>query len=536
MKSKKYIMESDQRIVVKVIGDYIANLIDNSDSNLTSDVRSRNMTISNLVGRLKTEDVHPETDYVFLSIGTEEYFSNDQSVNMLCDLIYDIYPNAKYYVIEGFLSMEDANNFDEDEYDDIEQQRFVYYNEFKKNRFKVIRTNVLFSDETIEPNSTEILNFRKEISLLTTGDVNLIGGGSKMDDGTNLTIHHNVSLNNGDDETDFDTIYEFINRFEKIVKSKNVYSINTGSKYDPNIHQIEIALRFLLPNYVSDFKSDGVFDRETEDAIRTYQVSRNFVPTGIADPETIEEIFYDLKIDGFDDDDLGKFLNDIGKTETEDEVYMDGEVDYSNVGLDSTQSANVQLMIDYMNQEGITNPYTQIGILSCIGKECGFNPQSEICYDGTPNADLRSLFDCRLRKYDEPGLTELKKDCEDFFEAIYGVEAQHCFNWSTGNDSPGDGYNYRGRGFNQLTFKSNYKTYGNIIGEDLVSDPDKLNEPDVAAKVAVAFLTNGSSVPEFDDKRKATDYFVNANNSGARPQQQNFDSAYTWMDKFEVVP
>jgi len=528
-------MESDRRIVVKVIGDYIANLIDNSDSNLTSDVRSRNMTISNLVGRLKTEDIHPETDYVFLSIGAEEYFSNDQSVNMLCDLIYDVYPNAKYYVIEGFLSMEDANNFDEDEYDDIEQQRFVYYNEFKKNRFKVIRTNVLFSDETIEPNSTEILNFRKEISLLTMGDVNLIGSRSKMDDEGD-DDEYEFSINN-DDETDYNSIYEFLQRFEKIVKSKNVYTIS--GKYNPDVHQIEIAIKFLMSGNVNNFTNEGIFDNETKNAIRKYQLLNGITPTGVADPETIEDIYYDLKIHGFDEDDLGNYLKDKnynGKVETEDEVYMDGEVDYSDVGLDSTQSANVQLMIDYMNQEGITNPYTQIGILSCIGKECGFNPQSELCYNDTPNADLRRLFDCRLKKYNEPQLTALKNKCNDFFEAIYGVAAKPCFNWSTGNDNPGDGYRYRGRGFNQLTFKSNYKTYGNIIGEDLVSDPDKVNEPDVAAKVAVAFLTNGSSVPEFDDKRKATDYFVNANNSGTRPQQQNFDSANSWMNKFEVVP
>ncbi len=56
-----------------------------------------------------------------------------------------------------------------------------------------------------------------------------------------------------------------------------------------------------------------------------------------------------------------------------------------------------------------------------------------------------------------------------------------------GNTSPGDGYKYRGRGIIQLTGKSNYKTYGNKLGIDLVNKPELASNPDIAVKVAARY-------------------------------------------------
>jgi predicted chitinase len=57
-----------------------------------------------------------------------------------------------------------------------------------------------------------------------------------------------------------------------------------------------------------------------------------------------------------------------------------------------------------------------------------------------------------------------------------------------GNDSPGDGFKYRGRGFIQITGKDMYKAVGNKIGVDLISNPDLANEPAIAAKIVPAFF------------------------------------------------
>ena len=57
-----------------------------------------------------------------------------------------------------------------------------------------------------------------------------------------------------------------------------------------------------------------------------------------------------------------------------------------------------------------------------------------------------------------------------------------------GNTAAGDGFKYRGRGYIQLTGKDNYRTYGEVIGVDLVSNPDRATEPDIAWLLAAAYM------------------------------------------------
>lgn len=48
-----------------------------------------------------------------------------------------------------------------------------------------------------------------------------------------------------------------------------------------------------------------------------------------------------------------------------------------------------------------------------------------------------------------------------------------------------------GRGFTQLTHKRNYQKLGQVIGVDLVSDPSKALDLDIAAKIMVAGMRDG---------------------------------------------
>lgn len=140
---------------------------------------------------------------------------------------------------------------------------------------------------------------------------------------------------------------------------------------------------------------------------------------------------------------------------------------------------------------GVTDAKSLIGYLGCSYKECGFEPKNEYGYNTTGNARLRELFGKRLKRFNEDQLTELKKDNSKFYDYIYGCFTEPKSNWNNGNDQPGDGWKYRGRGFNQITFKSLYKKYGDKIGVDLVSNPDKLNDVNVAAKAGATFLVGG---------------------------------------------
>lgn len=75
-----------------------------------------------------------------------------------------------------------------------------------------------------------------------------------------------------------------------------------------------------------------------------------------------------------------------------------------------------------------------------------------------------------------------------------------------GNTMPGDGEKYKGRGYIQLTGKYNYEQAGKALGLDLVKNPQLVEKPEVAAKVAVWFWQNRvqAKVSDFGDTKAST--------------------------------
>lgn len=53
------------------------------------------------------------------------------------------------------------------------------------------------------------------------------------------------------------------------------------------------------------------------------------------------------------------------------------------------------------------------------------------------------------------------------------------------------GTGFYGRGFVQLTWQRNYKKFGDLLGVDLVADPDKVLEPEIGAKILVRGMRDG---------------------------------------------
>ncbi len=60
-----------------------------------------------------------------------------------------------------------------------------------------------------------------------------------------------------------------------------------------------------------------------------------------------------------------------------------------------------------------------------------------------------------------------------------------------GNDQPGDGYKYRGRGYVQVTGKLTYGMWSKKLGIDAVATPEKLAEPRYAAQTLVIGMRDG---------------------------------------------
>jgi predicted chitinase len=202
----------------------------------------------------------------------------------------------------------------------------------------------------------------------------------------------------------------------------------------------------------------------------------------------------------------------------------------NNIPVSGDKAKNIKALIDAMKRHGITNPYTQRAILGTIGKESGFIPKNETGYGNTSNERIRKIFGKRINVSDSE-LDQIKKDDSKFFDLVYGKNATKILGFDTGNNSTGDGYKYRGRGFNGITFKSTYKKYQDMLNKDnklgkkvdLINNPDQLNDIDVAAEAAILFFINGGNnssmqrkygtkdINSFTDQSKALKAIVNIN-------------------------
>lgn len=73
-----------------------------------------------------------------------------------------------------------------------------------------------------------------------------------------------------------------------------------------------------------------------------------------------------------------------------------------------------------------------------------------------------------------------------------------------GNTEPGDGWRYRGRGPIQLTGKDNYRSVGDLMGQDLVGLPGLLEQPRYALEAAIAWWEDRIPDSMLGDTEKVT--------------------------------
>ena len=156
--------------------------------------------------------------------------------------------------------------------------------------------------------------------------------------------------------------------------------------------------------------------------------------------------------------------------------------------LTTEQKNNIAIIVDEAKKAGITNPNSIAGMLAIVSKESSFLPQNE-------NLNYSSERLQEVFKIPASRANQIAGDPVATANAMYGGKYGNASN---------EGYKYRGRGFNQLTFKGNYKKYGDAIGEDLVSNPDKVNNVKTAAKVLIAY--NKEGIESLKRKGKLKEY------------------------------
>jgi putative chitinase len=83
-----------------------------------------------------------------------------------------------------------------------------------------------------------------------------------------------------------------------------------------------------------------------------------------------------------------------------------------------------------------------------------------------------------------------------------------------GNNMPGDGYKFHGRGYFQYTGRDNYTDFGNKFGVDLENNPEQAAEPEMAARLAIAYWKD--KVPEkYREDAKHAGVIINGGPNGA---------------------
>lgn len=139
-------------------------------------------------------------------------------------------------------------------------------------------------------------------------------------------------------------------------------------------------------------------------------------------------------------------------------------------------------------------------ILGTAYGESKMKQLTESMYYTTPS-HLGKTFGSHRRQGYKP--EQLVRNPELLANTVYGGE------WgrkNLGNTEPGDGWRYIGRGYPQTTGRRNYKVFGDLVGVDLVANPERALEPEIAAKsLVVGFergLWRGPKLSDFDLPRQ----------------------------------
>lgn len=207
---------------------------------------------------------------------------------------------------------------------------------------------------------------------------------------------------------------------------------------------------------------DGMFGPGTEAAVIAFQKSKGLTPDGMVGPNTTAALQSSAAVAGAN---VSATTTSASATATSTSsatlTVTANQVAkmFPGVPLSNIQT-NLPFVMDALNAAGLGDKNMVLMALATIRAETGnFTPLSEFQskFNTAPGGPPFGLYDNRR---------------------------------DLGNQGPPDGSSFKGRGYIQLTGRSNYQVHGAAIGlgNQLVTNPGLANQPDIAAKLLASFL------------------------------------------------
>ena len=249
---------------------------------------------------------------------------------------------------------------------------------------------------------------------------------------------------------------------------------------------------------------DGNFGPGTEKSVKEWQTKNGLTPDGVVGPSTLEKM-------------------GITSVIKEDVIIPSG----GPLNLEKLRGHIPDSVISQIPETAtkfnITNNLRLAHFLAQCGHESGgFKAVSENLNYSSDG--LKKIFG----KYFPGNLSEsYAKQPEKIASRVYGGRM------GNGDESTKEGYKFRGRGFIQLTGKSNYVNFTKFIGEDCVSNPDLVSTKYPLA--SAAFFFNNNNLWSICDKGASDDVVtqvtkrVNGGTIGLPDRIKHFKEFYSLL-------
>lgn len=199
----------------------------------------------------------------------------------------------------------------------------------------------------------------------------------------------------------------------------------------------------------------------------------------------------------------------------------------------ATIEAIVSTAETVFNKYGVETPLEIAHCMAQLSHECGAGRivREDMNYRAERIIEIFGYDKVKKRWVHSAHVTDdeaeqLAHNPRDLAERVYGLgnpgKAKEL-----GNTEPGDGYRYRGNGMLQLTGRAAHRRIGKMIGVDLESDPEQLEDPAISFRVGVAeFVALKCLQPAADDDIVRVTRLVNGGRNG-------LDERTVWLRKWK---